>query len=163
MKNLYSILFVFLLTACSLTSPNPSTSVPAVNLQDLVVDSINMGMVDANGRCLNDYYIQAGILNQGNAPAEGVVALEISTGQQVTLSRLEAGESVDIQIPAQPSTGTYLINVDPQNAIPESNERNNNLSFLLPTPTPFAGCASLPDFTTPLPPPGPRPRKHWTG
>jgi hypothetical protein len=152
LKNLCSILFAFLLAACSFTSPNPPTSVPAVNLPDLVVDSINVGMVDANCRCLNGYYIQARILNQGNAPTEGVVAMEMSTGQQVTLSRLEAGKSVDIQIPAVPSTGTYLINVDPQNVIPESNETNNNLSFLLPTPTPFAGCAASPDNTTPLPP-----------
>jgi len=151
-ENLFSILFAFLLAACSFTSPNPPTTVPAVNLPDLVVDSINVGMVDTNGRCLNGYYIQARILNQGNVPAEGVVALEVSSGQQVTLSRLEAGESVDIQMPTASSIGPYLINVDPQNMIPESNETNNNLSFLLPTPTPFAGCATSPDFTTPLPP-----------
>jgi hypothetical protein len=105
-------------------------------------------MVDTNGRYLNGYYIQAGILNQGNAPAEGVMALEVSTGQQVTLSRLETGERVDIQIPAAPSTGNYLINVDPQNALPESNETNNNLSFLLPIPTPFAGCAVSSGYAT---------------
>jgi len=151
-KNLYFLLLAFLLVACSFTTINLPTSASTNNLPDLVVDSINVGMVDANGRCLNGYYIQAGILNQGNAPVEGVVALEVSTGQQVTLSRLEVGESVDIQIPAAPSTGTYLINVDPQNVIPESNETNNNLSFLLPTPTPFAGCAASPDYTTPLPP-----------
>jgi len=151
-KNFNTNLFAFLLAACSFTSPNPPTSVPAVTLPDLVVTSINVTMIDANGRCLNGYYIQARILNQGNAPTEGVVALEVSSGQQVTLSRLEAGESVDIQIPAAASTGTYLINVDPQNAIPESNETNNNLSFLFPTPTPFAGCAASPDYTTPLPP-----------
>jgi len=150
-KNLCSILYVFLLTACSFTSPNPPTSIPAVNLPDLVVDSINVGMVDANGRCLNNYYIQARILNQGNAPAEVVVALEVSTGQQVTLSRLEAGESVDIQIPTAPSTGNYLINIDPQNLFPESNETNNNLSFLLPTPTPFADCAASSAYATPRP------------
>lgn len=151
-NTLFSILFALLLTACSFTSPNPPISVPTINLPDLVVASINVGMVDASGRCLNGYYIQARILNQGNALAESVVALEVSTGQQVTLSRLEAGESVDIQIPAAPSTGTYIINVDPQNVITESNETNNNLSFLLPTPTPFAGCANSSDYAT-LPPP----------
>lgn len=152
LKSLHFILFVFLLMACSFTTINLSTSVSTGDLPDLVVDSINVGMVDANGRCLNGYYIQAKILNQGNAPAEGVVAMEMSTGQQVTLSRLEAGESADIQIPAATSTGPYLINIDPQNMIPESNETNNNLSFLLPTPTPFVGCAASLDDTTPLPP-----------
>jgi hypothetical protein len=117
-KNLFSILFAFLLTACSFTSPDPPTSVPTVNLPDLIVASINVAMIDTNGRCLNGYYIQARILNQGNVPAEGVIATEGSTGQQVTLSRLDAGESADIQIPAHPSTGNYVINVDPQNAIP---------------------------------------------
>jgi len=151
-KNFYTILFAILLAACSFTSPNPPTSVPTINLPDLIVASINVGMVDANGRCLNDYYIQARILNLGNAPAEDVVALEVSSGQQVTLSRLETGQSVDIQIPAAHSTGNYLINVDPQNAIPESNETNNNLSFLLPTPTPFADCAAS---SSPATPPAP--------
>jgi len=151
-KNFYTILFAILLAACSFTSPNPPTSVPTINLPDLIVASINVGMVDANGRCLNDYYIQARILNLGNAPAEDVVALEVSSGQQVTLSRLETGQSVDIQIPAAHSTGNYLINVDPQNAIPESNESNNNLSFLLPTPTPFADCAAS---SSPATPPAP--------
>jgi len=150
-RNLYSILCAPLLAACSFTSPIPPTSISTINLPDLVVDSINVGMVDANGRCLNNYYIQARILNQGNAPADVVVALEVSTGQQVTLSRMEAGETVDIQIPAAPSTGNYVIDVDPQNAIPESNETNNNLSFLLPTPTPFAGCAASSAYVTPLP------------
>ena len=151
-KDLYFILFAILLMACSFTTINLPTSASTNNLPDLVVDSINVSMVDANGRCLNDYYIQARILNQGNVAAENVVAMELKTGQQITLSRLDAGESADIQIPAAPSTGTYIINVDPQNVIPESNETNNNLSFLLPTPTPFAGCASSPDYTTPLPP-----------
>ena len=151
-KHLYPILFAFLLVACSFTTINLPASASTNNLPDLVVDSINVGMVDSNGRCLNDYYIQARIINQGNTAAEGVVVLEVSTGQQVTLSKLDSGESADIQIPAVPSTGTYMINVDPQNVIPESNETNNNLSFLLPTPTPFAGCAASPDYTTPLPP-----------
>jgi len=151
-KNLYPILFAFLLVACSFTTINLPTSASTNNLPDLVVDSINVGMVDANGRCLNDYYIQTRIINQGNTTAEGVVVLEVSTGQQVILSKLGSGESADIQIPAAPSTGTYMMNVDLQNVIPESNETNNNLSFLLPTPTPFAGCAASPDYTTPLPP-----------
>jgi len=150
-KTVFSILFAFLLTACNFTSPNPSTSVPTINLPDLVVASINVAMIDTNGRCLNGYYIQARILNQGNAPAEGVVAMEVSTGQQITLSRLGAGESADIQMPAS-SNGPFLINVDPQNVIAEGNETNNNLSFLLPIPTPFAGCATASSPATPLPP-----------
>jgi hypothetical protein len=85
LKNHYSILVAFLVAACETTTINPPTSVSTGNLPDLVVDSINVGMVDANGRCLSDYYILARILNQGNAPAEGVVALEVSKGQQITL------------------------------------------------------------------------------
>jgi len=152
LKNLYFLLFAFLLTACSLTTINPPTSISTGNLPDLVVASINVAMIDTNGRCLNGYYIQARILNQGNSPAEGVVAMEVSTGQRITLSRLGAGESADIEMPAASSKGPFLINVDPQNVIPESNETNNNLSFLLPIPTPFVGCATSSDSATPLPP-----------
>ena len=41
-KNLYSILFALLLTACGTTTINPPTSVPTFNLPGLVVDSINV-------------------------------------------------------------------------------------------------------------------------
>jgi hypothetical protein len=69
---LIQILLVLVLSACGWVTNATATAVSSL-------PAINVGLVDANSRCLNDYYIQARILNQGNAPAEGVVALEVST------------------------------------------------------------------------------------
>jgi len=52
-KNHYFILFTFLRTVYSFKSLDPLNSVPSVNLPDLVVTSINVGMVNAKGGCLN--------------------------------------------------------------------------------------------------------------
>jgi hypothetical protein len=134
------------------SQPVANSEMLLLALPDLVVSSMFVSMVDANGRCLNGYMIQAVIFNQGTAPADGVVAVESATGHQVVIGRLEAGQSMDIQIPAAPANGSYLISVDPHNVIAESNETNNNLSYLLPTPTPFVGCISTPSASaTPAP------------
>jgi hypothetical protein len=47
LKNLFSILFAFLLTACSFSTLNSPTSVSTGNLPDLIVGSIKVSMVDA--------------------------------------------------------------------------------------------------------------------
>jgi len=138
----------------SIVTVTTSTSSSLMSLPDLVVSSINVGMVDGNGRCLNGYNIQAVIFNQGLEPAEEVVVAEVSTGQQLNIGTLEAGKKVNIQIPAAAAQDGYLIIVDPQNLIAEIDETNNNLSYLLPTPTPFAGCEAMPtDAATSTPAP----------
>lgn len=157
-KNIYCILFAILLPACgrfSVSLETTSTPLPqSPGLPDLVVSSINISMVDATGRCVDGYQLFTSIMNQGSAPAEGVTAVETSSGHAITIGRLDAGQSVDLQLPAAAANGIYLINVDPLNLISESNETNNNLSYLLPTPTPYAGCVSTaPGDATATPPP----------
>jgi len=124
-------------------------------MPDLVVASMSVGMVDPYGVCVDGYRIFMSILNQGSAAAENVNVVEMSTGQTITIGRLDAGQKIDLSIPADPYQERYIINVDPENRIAESNETNNNLSYLLPIPTPFAGCAPVPTLhvTPALPPP----------
>lgn len=149
-----TLMFIFL-SACSwATGIFQPTSVSEIAMPDLVVASINVGMIDPYGVCVDGYRIFTSILNQGSAPAKNVIAVEMSTGQTITVGRLDAGQKVDFSIPADPYQGRYIINVDPENLVVESNETNNNLSYLLPTPTPYVGCAPIATVeTTPLPPP----------
>ena len=149
-----TILVIFLSACVPIVVPAAPTSKSALALPDLVVSSINVAMVDSSGRCVDGYQVFISILNQGAAPANNVTAIELSTGHTFTIGRLESSQKMDIQIPAVPSNGTYLVNVDPQNLVAEGNETNNNLSFLFPTPTPNAGClnTSTIDATpTPIP------------
>jgi hypothetical protein len=96
-------------------------------------------------------------MNQGNGPADGVTAVEMSSGGTIVIGSLEAGQKMDLQLPAGSTAGPYLINVDPQNLIPESNETNNNLSYLLPTPTPYIGCIATMTADAIFTPPPPLP------
>ena len=75
----YRFLLFLLLVNLSACTFQTEVLTPGPSLPDLVVSSINVGMVDANGRCLNGYSIQAVIFNQGTASADGVVAVESAT------------------------------------------------------------------------------------
>jgi hypothetical protein len=142
-KNLFIVL-VLLLISCGLLPSSPTS----LQLPDLVVSFINLSMVDQNGRCLNGYQIQITISNQGTATANQITAVETSTNQTILIEKLEVGERFTIYIPATSPAGTYLVDVDPRNTIPELNETNNNLSFLSPTPTPVLDCIrATPTFT----------------
>lgn len=150
-----TVLVVFL-SACGWAAVTfQPTSVPEMAMPDLVVASISVGMVDPYGVCVDGYRVFTSVLNQGSAPAENVIAVEMSTGQTITIGRLDAGQKIDFSIPADPYHERYIINVDPDNHVSESNETNNNLSYLLPIPTPYAGCAPVPTLhvTPPLLPP----------
>jgi len=148
-------ILVILLSACVQIIVSTAPRSKSTNaLPDLVVTSINVAMVDSNGQCVDGYQIFISILNQGTVPADNVTVLEMSTSHTITIGRLESGQKMDLQIPTAPSNGPYLVNVDPQNLVAESNETNNSLSFLLPTPTPYAGCLTIPTIdATPTPVP----------
>jgi subtilase family serine protease len=154
--NIFQIFLVILLSSCGpavvSVTPNATLPVDPFSLSDLVVSFINVAMVDMNGNCLSGYEVSTTITNQGTAPADNVTVVEMSTGYTITISRLEAGQNISLRFPATPSNGTYLVNVDPQNVVSESNEMNNNLSYLYPTPTPPASCSPQGDATpTPIP------------
>lgn len=156
-RKVCQLLLILFLSACGQVNISvDSTPTPAFTLPDLIVSTMNVSMVDGNGRCAGGYYVFASILNQGNTPAEGVTVIEMSSGNSVVIGRLEAGQKIDLQMPAISTAGPYILNVDPQNMVDESNETNNNLSFLLPTPTPFVGCMPVPaNDATPTPVPLP--------
>jgi subtilase family serine protease len=87
------------------------------------------------------YQVWAMVENVGNAPA-GPVDVSASTGEVIQIQLLDAGESQTVRFQASPDTGSYLVQVDPQNTIAESDENNNMSSFLAPTPTPPALCST---------------------
>ena len=141
LKKTLFIILALLLTACNPSiSISPPSDTSSLQLPDIVVSFINVSMVDTNGRCLQGYQIQTTITNQGVATANNVAAVEMSTGNTVSIDTLEVGESFTVTFPATSPTGMYVVNVDPDNMVPELNETNNNLSFLSPTPTPVLDC-----------------------
>jgi len=134
---------IWILSACSPVVTALPTS-DGLTLPDLVVSYINVAQVDENGRCLAGYKISATILNQGQASAANVEAVEKTTGQTIVIDSLDAGQSKTVYLSTSPTSGNYIVVVDPQNLISESNETNNNLSFLAPTPTPVLECMKSP-------------------
>lgn len=155
LRNLILVLLILVISACGTVTVELPTPVSGLQLPDLVVASMNVAMVDASGRCVDGYQIFASVLNQGVVPAENVTAVEMATGQSIIIGTLEAGQKMDVQMSAVGANGTYVVVVDPQNVIDESNETNNNLSFLLPTPTAYVGCAPVPQPMDATPTPVP--------
>jgi len=160
LKALYCLILI--LSACAPVVTALPTS-DGLTLPDLVVSYINVAQVDENGRCLGGYKISATILNQGQASAANVEAVEKTTGQPIAIDRLEAGQSKTVYLSTSPTSGNYVVVVDPQNLISESNETNNNLSFLAPTPTLVLECMKSPTVeSTPMPPLASTPQPNTT-
>lgn len=161
-RNIRLILFVTLsyisITGCaSLLRKND----PAVRLPDLVISNVYIAMqgIPANTpNCVAAYTpfeVRATIENRGQVLASNIAVIEISTGYAIQIGELSAGQSIEIYLPATSPNGTYNINVDPQNSIEESDESNNTISYLAPTPTPPVLCTpseiSSSDLSTPVP------------
>lgn len=157
------ILTMTLFSACSLgpaTTPTSTSSLP-----DLVVSNVNLGMqgVPTNWtECIPNYgpfEIRAMVRNLGGAPAYNIVVAELSTGTNLTIGELGAGQGMELYFPLTSPNATYNVVLDPQNTIPESNEGNNALSYLAITPTPPVLCTPVPspssDLSTPVPASGP--------
>lgn len=155
---LYATLACFLITGCALLL---QTNAPSVLLPDLEVSNVHIAMqgVPANTpNCVAAYTpfeVRATIENHGQVLANNIPVVEISTGYAIQIGELPAGQSMEIYLPASSPNGIYNISVDPQNLIEESNESNNTISYLAPTPTPPALCTSsaIPssDLSTPAP------------
>jgi Tol biopolymer transport system component len=75
--------------------------------------------------------------------------VEQNTGQRSDIGSLGPSQSIEIVIPLNSTSGTYVLVVDPLNEAPESDETNNVYSYIAPTPTPPALC------TPAQPPPAP--------
>ena len=122
---------------------------------DLTISSVYLGMQGIPGSpntCLSNYApfeVRVTIQNRGQAQAVNILVKESSTGTQLTVDLLPAGQSAEVNFPATLSGGTYNFVVDPQNTIPELDESNNAFSYLPITPTPPVICTpvSTPTFT----------------
>jgi hypothetical protein len=164
LRALFQLLVLLTLSACTSIAISPTATHPPPDLPDLVVASVYLGMQGIPGNSSNcvpayaPYEIRAVLENRGAGPADNVLVAEQSTGQQVQVGTILAGQSLEIIIPLNTSGSSYIVVADPQNSVPESDENNNTYSYLAPTPTPPAICpptqpASLPT----LPPATPSP------
>jgi len=155
---LYATLACALITGCASIL---QTTAPSLPLPDLVVSNVHIAMegIPANTpNCVATYTpfeVRATVENRGQVLAGNIAIVEVSTGYAVQISELLAGQSMEINLPASSPDGIYNISVDPQNLIEESNESNNTISYLAPTPTPPALCtpSAMPpaNLSTPAP------------
>jgi len=109
-------------------------------------------------KCISDYgpfEIRAMIRNLGETPAYNISVVELSTGTNLTIGELGAGQGMELYFSLASPDATYNVTVDPQNTIRESNESNNTFSYFAITPTPPALCTPTPspssDLSTPIP------------
>jgi len=155
-RHLIQMLFVLVLSACGPVIN--ITSTPVSTLPDLVVSNVYLGMqgVPTNWtECVPTYgpfEIRTMIRNLGGSPAYNISVVELSSGTNLTIGELGAGQDIELYFPISSASAAYNVVVDAQNTIPESNEGNNTFSYLAITPTPPALCASsptsLPNFPT---------------
>ena len=153
------LLAVSLFSACApvpITTPTSASSLP-----DLVVSNVNLGMqgVPTNWmECIPTYgplEIRAMIQNLGQATAYNITVVELSSGTNLTIGELGAGQGMELYFPITSANATYNVVVDPQNTIAESDEGNNTFSYFAITPTPPALCtptsAPSSNLSTPIP------------
>ena len=159
LRHIIQTLLILVLSACaSVTNATPTA---VSSLPDLVVSNVYLGMqgVPSNWtECIPNYgtfEIRAMIRNLGGDPAYNISVVELSSGTNLTIGELGAGQGIELYFPISSAKAAYNVVVDPQNTIPESNDGNNTFSYLAITPTPPALCASsstsLPNLSTPIP------------
>jgi hypothetical protein len=123
---------------------------PLVTLPDLAISSVSLKMIgQSNTGCvdaLKPYEVEVVIINQGKAPATGVV-VECAPGIHATIAAIEPGKTEAVRFQANAEDGKYTVQVDPQNLVLESSESNNSYFYLAPTPTPPALCPTQPAST----------------
>jgi hypothetical protein len=159
LRHLIQMLFILVLSACGPViniTPTPVSTLP-----DLVVSNVYLGMqgVPTNWTdCIPDYgpfEIRTMIRNHGQATVYNISVIELSTGTNLTIGELGAGQDMELYFPLSSPNAAYNVVVDPQNTIPESNEGNNTFSYLAITPTPPALCTPsstpLSNLSTPIP------------
>lgn len=161
LRTFIQLLIVSTLSACVpivispvTPTPNPPTSSA---LPDLVISGVYLGMQGVPGgwtNCVRSYgpfEIRATVQNVGQAPANNISIVELSTASNLMIGELGVGQAMELYFPSASFNGSYTFSVDAQNTITESNESNNTYSYLAPTPTPPALCAT-PEAPTAAPP-----------
>ena len=157
---LSTLILLLSLPACGTITIVVPTAAPPVTLQattpsgtlpDLALSNVYLAMQGSRGNCVDaytPYEIRITLQNLGAFPAFNIPVVEFSTGTQLQVGELGAGQSMELYFPATAANGSYSFSVDPQNTIPEANESNNTASYLAPTPTPPVLCT--PVASTPL-------------
>jgi hypothetical protein len=157
-------LFSLMILICCLTLSCSSllpTKAPSLLLPDLAVSNVHIAMQGIPAEKPNcvaayaPYEVQATIENRGQVLATNIAIIELSTDYAIQIGELSAGQSMKVSLPASSPNGIYNVSIDPQNLITESNESNNTISYLAPTPTPPALCTPsatpLLNLSTPAP------------
>jgi hypothetical protein len=148
-------LAILLLSSCGPVVLPPPTATPSPTplisgVPEFLISSVYLGMQGAPGQgngCVPNYgplEIRVTIQNQSETPAYNVSVVEHSTATTLIVGELGAWQSIELMFPAASSNGTYNIEVDPENMIPEINEQNNTFSYFAPTPTPPVLCTPTP-------------------
>jgi subtilase family serine protease len=156
---LIQFLASFLLAACGPILPAPPTATPSSTpvvsgIPELLISGVYLSMQGVPGQgggCVPNYgplEIRVTVQNLSQTAAQNISVLEHSTGISLTIAELGAWQSIELIFPATSSTGSYNLEVDPENQIPEIDEQNNTSTYFAPTPTPPALCTATP---TPAP------------
>ena len=159
LQTFIQFLVILLLSACGpvvIPPPTltPSPTPPISGVPELLISTVYLGMQGVPGQgngCVSNYgpfEIRVTIQNLAETPAYNISVVERSTGIILMIEELEAWQSIELSFPAASSTGSYDVEVDPENMIPEIDEHNNTFSYFAPTPTPPALCTPTP---TPAP------------
>jgi len=155
-------LFLLAVTLFNACTPSPvTTQTPLSSFPDLVVSNVYLGMQGVPTdwtECIPDYgsfEIRAMIRNLGGVPAYTISVIESSTGTNLTIGELGAGQGMELYFPVSSTGAAYNLVIDAQNSIPESNDGNNTFSYFAITPIPPVLCtptsAPSSDISTPVP------------
>jgi len=144
---LLTIVLVVALAFAFMLANKPAQSIEFVptnisSLPDLTITAAYVSTVDNNGICLSYYGLNVTVVNQGNAPAIGVILAD-NTGQEVGIGDLNPLQSMSMSFVAKTEGGAYTVAVDPKNIVVESDENNNTAIFSEATATPIASCLPL--------------------
>lgn len=136
---------VFVTDMVSPTLMIATTSAPVL-LPDLIIKFMYLEMDGRHANCVeaySPYGIRVLVENIGLASAGSFIVDMNGTRQQVDTG-LAAGEHIELHFAGTTPSGQYEAFADVTNQIVESEEYNNILSFIAPTPTPPLLCTPTP-------------------
>jgi hypothetical protein len=126
------------------------TNTPTIWVTDTAPDLIVQSMsLEANQPCYSPTFqvgVRVYLKNIGNANA-GAFVVDLNGVRQTVSAGLAAGQTTSLWFSNYNSGTTSVATVDVTNLVVELNESNNQLSQLLPSPTPPPTCTNTPTPT----------------
>lgn len=146
---------------CAFVTPTPT---PTPLRPDLVPESVTLVATPVSG-CIGSLSdinssLVACVRNQGQGPAPAFAAT--LAGLPLDFPALPAGEQECVSMRSGGFPGDIILSVDPENAVVETDETNNQGTFNVPVLTPPLTCTVTPTHT-PLPPGTPSETPASTG